>query len=289
MVEGVLGDRVLRYRQTKSGRRLVADGEVCGRAGDFLSLSGLVVWMGNEDLQLARGRGDGRRRYLDFIASQIYPGYRQVLKAYEKALRSRNYLLKRDAEPPWREVDAYSKLLVEHGEVIMGRRRDLVEALGPWVADAQAALSRDCEEVGMEYAPGSGEVPLGEALEESRPQELRLRQTVVGPHRDDVEFKLNGMPVAQFASEGQQRSLVLALKLAQARLLEAYGGGAPLLLIDDIFGELDVARRNALLDYLPEGAQKLITTTHLDWAENAPVGGMMDIFRVEGRGVEREG
>jgi DNA replication and repair protein RecF len=93
-----------------------------------------------------------------------------------------------------------------------------------------------------------------------------LRQTNAGPHRDDVALLLNGHGM-EFASEGQQRSLVLALRLAQARLIETHTGAAPLFLMDDIFGELDVKRRNALLAQLPPHAQKLITTTHIDWMQ----------------------
>jgi DNA replication and repair protein RecF len=86
----------------------------------------------------------------------------------------------------------------------------------------------------------------------------------VGPHRDDVRFHLNEIS-SDYASEGQQRTLVLSLKLGSARLLERHFGAPPVLLLDDIFGELDVSRRNALLAALPAQAQKLITTTHLDW------------------------
>ena len=101
-------------------------------------------------------------------------------------------------------------------------------------------------------------------LAQSQSEDARLRQTSVGPHRDDVRFFLNEQS-SDFASEGQQRTLVLALKLGAARLLERHFGAPPVLLLDDIFGELDLARRNALLAALPADAQKLITTTHLDW------------------------
>ncbi len=102
---------------------------------------------------------------------------------------------------------------------------------------------------------------------ESRGQELRLRQTVVGPHRDDITLLVDEMPAAQYASEGQQRTLALALKIAQARVFAAEENSPPLLLIDDIFGELDPARRNRLLQALPATAQKLVTATNMDWQE----------------------
>ena len=94
----------------------------------------------------------------------------------------------------------------------------------------------------------------------------------MGPHRDDLLLNLAGRPAGVYGSEGQQRTLALALKLAQARLIESVSQKPPLLLLDDIFGELDVTRRNALLAALPAGSQQLITTTHLDWLQDAPSG-----------------
>jgi DNA replication and repair protein RecF len=109
-----------------------------------------------------------------------------------------------------------------------------------------------------------------------------LRQAVVGPHRDDLALRLHGMPAADFASEGQQRTLALALKLAQGKLLESRGGKAPVYLMDDIFGELDPTRRNALMRHLPPLSQKWITTTHLDWLNETPELGEIGRFTVSG-------
>ncbi|MGI9244440.1 MAG: DNA replication/repair protein RecF, partial [Verrucomicrobiales bacterium] len=196
---------------------------------------------------------------------QVHPGYRVALRAYERALRARNFLLKRDARPNWDQIDAYSQLLVEHGMVLTKVRRDLVESLSPWADEAQNRVSGRAEPLGLSYQAGGGD-DLAASLEAAREEEARRRQTLVGPHRDDVLLTLHGMPAAQFASEGQQRTIALALKLAQAKLLSALRGQEPVMLLDDIFGELDPARRNSLLGYLPVGAQKWITTTHLDWA-----------------------
>ena len=108
----------------------------------------------------------------------------------------------------------------------------------------------------MVYVPGCAE-PFTESLAASRGEEERLRQTVRGPHRDDLEISLNGLKASAFASEGQQRSIVLALKIAQARHLEALHEKPPVLLLDDIFGELDAARRNRLLANLPTALKRL--------------------------------
>lgn len=265
-IEGELGETRLGFTYMPSGRKkMLVDGEAQRRRGDYLANSGLVVWMANDDLTLVRGGGDPRRRYLDFIAAQVHPGYRVALRAYERALRARNFLFKRDARPNWDQIDAYSQLLVEHGMVLTKVRRDLVESLSPWADEAQNRVSGREEPLGLSYQAGGGE-DLAASLESAREEEARRRQTLVGPHRDDVLLTLHGMPAAQFASEGQQRTVALALKLAQAKLLSALRGQEPVMLLDDIFGELDPARRNSLLGYLPVGAQKWITTTHLDWA-----------------------
>ena len=280
-VSGEFGDCELRfqYREGRGrGRSLSVDGETQRRPGEYLRSSGRVVWMANGDLALVRGGGEGRRRYLDFMASQLVPAYRPALRAYEKAIRARNFLLKRDAVPKWQEVDAYTRLVVEHGAVLTEQRRQLVHKLQPLAQAAQASISgRDepqsetaSEALTVNYRSGSGDGgDLAAELLQRRGEESRRRQTVAGPHRDDLELMINGMPAAKFASEGQQRTLALALKLAQAQLFVDQGGEPPLLLIDDVFGELDPGRRNALMGAWPNTSQKLITTTHLDWLDEA--------------------
>lgn len=286
-IEGDLGEAVLSFTYTPDGRkRMSVDGDAQRRRGDYLANSGLVVWMANDDLNLVRGGGDPRRKYLDFVAAQVHPGYRVALRAYERALRARNFLLKRDARPNWDQIGAYSKLLVEHGTVLMNVRNDLVESLTPWADEAQSCVSGKDEPLGLRYQPGGGN-DLAVALEALREEESRRRQTLVGPHRDDVVLTLHGMPAAQFASEGQQRTIALALKLAQAKLLAALRGKQPVMLLDDIFGELDPARRNALLGYLPDGAQKLITTTHLDWARGTAFESAR-VYRVAGGKIQAD-
>lgn len=257
----------LQYRET--GRKLLVDGEAQKSASDYLRHSALVVWMANDDLALVRGGGDGRRRFLDFMASQLYPGYREALRSYEKALRSRNHLLKRDASPKWPQIDAYSRLLHDYGQVLSSARRVLVEQLQPRAADAQTRISGTGEILTLHYesASGGGDDLLA-LLEAKRDEELRKRQTAAGPHRDDLALLLNGMPAAKFASEGQQRTVALALKLGQTNLFLETRQEAPVMLIDDVFGELDPGRRNALMANWPAASQKLITTTHLDWLDD---------------------
>ena len=202
------------------------------------------------------------------MASQLYPGYLLALRTYDKALRTRNYLLKRDASPRWPEIDAYTKILGEQGQILSTQRRELVERLKPKTAEAQQEISGTDETLEIRYECGSAESgDLFQYLTDRREEEFKKRQTFAGPHRDDLSLNLNGMPAAKFASEGQQRTIALALKLGQTHLFLQTRNEPPILLIDDVFGELDPARRNALMAAWPETSQKMITTTHLDWLD----------------------
>lgn len=250
----------------RRGMEMKLDDEAVARQSDYLRSGGLVVWMGNDDLALVRGSGSVRRRYLDFLGCQLDPMYRDHLNRYGRVLKARNILLK-DRVTREAEISAYSELLVKHGDYLTVSRRRLVESLEPLASAAQSAVSACDERVGMEYVPGAGD-DLSASLEMTRERERRVGQTVAGPHRDELRLSINGMAAVDFASEGQQRTLALALKLAQGDLLEKQAGRLPIYLLDDIFGELDTDRRNALMGELPSEAQKLITTTNIDWMED---------------------
>ncbi len=262
-VDGYAGQRHLQFYFSRERKKLMLDGVEQGHAGDYLQV-GRVVYFSNSDIEVVRGAGETRRRFMDFLASQRDGAYRGVLRHYERALRSRNLLLKSPA-PRWREIAAFDQPLVEAALRVIDARSRLVGELQPRASLAHESISGGREELNLEYRPACGE-DFAAALQAAHPEDARLRQTTVGPHRDDLGFSLNGQE-SSYASEGQQRTLVLALKLGGARLLESHFAEAPLLLLDDVFGELDPARRNALLAALPAGSQKIITTTHLDWME----------------------
>jgi DNA replication and repair protein RecF len=266
-ITGKCWDSELRVRfHAQKGLEMKVEGESVSRQRDYLRMGGLVVWMGNDDLELIRGTGRVRRRYLDFLGCQLEAAYRDHLHRYARVLQARNILLK-DRVPREPEIAAYDELLIKHGAYLTGVREKLVSMLGPEVTTSQGLVSACDERVGLEYVSGSGD-DLATSLEMTRERERRTGQTVVGPHRDEIRLSVNGMAASDFASEGQQRTMALALKLAQGELLQKQAGRMPVYLLDDIFGELDPGRRNALMAALPDRAQKLITTTHIDWMED---------------------
>lgn len=275
LVEASWSGKRLRYAQSATARRLALDGVTCGKSADYLSASGVVVWMDHRDMNLLRGGAEHRRRFLDFAASQMFPDYLHALRGYERALRGRNYVLKRDAVIAWKQADAFARVMDGFADVLWQRRAELCAALNPQVTAAHAHLSEGVENARIAFTGTGGSGGLFEMLASMREEEAKSRSTAFGPHRDDIAMILNERDATSFASEGQQRSFALSMKLAQAHVLEKARGEAPLMLIDDVFGELDAHRRRALLSLLPNGTQKIITTTHLDWVEKDDLGGLV--------------
>ncbi|OAI41769.1 hypothetical protein AYO41_01395 [Verrucomicrobia bacterium SCGC AG-212-E04] len=285
-VRGLCRDVQLDLRHDSDGRTIALNEVTQASSGDYLAVSG-VVWFGNTDVEIVTGSGEGRRRFLDFLGSQMEPVYRKHLRAYERALRSRNRLLKMTPVPR-RELAAWDAPFLESGALLQLLRANLVRELAPRALSAHAAIRLPAgeggERLGIEYLPSGGDDLLS-ALMDSADQESRLGQTVVGPHRDDLRIRLDHRSASEFGSEGQQRTIVLALRLAQGELIAASMGRPPVLLIDDIFGELDLARRNALVRALPPGAQKFVTATSLSWLDDSTPG---LTWRIEGGVVRAE-
>lgn len=260
------------------------DGDPRATQGSYLEDGGLLVWMGNDDIEMVRGGGEARRRYLDFIGSQVAPEYRRALARYRRALKARNFLLK-DPAPREAEIRSYETVMVEAATVLRSVRHSLAGRLAPAVAARQEMIAGHPEKLELEYRAEGG-MDLAVAFEQARERERRQRRSLVGPHRDELLFRLNGLEAGTYGSEGQQRTLALALKLAQGAVLAETRGVQPIWLIDDVFGELDVVRRNAVMMALPSDAQRLVTTTHLDWLEESPELAALQRFRVVAGKVE---
>lgn len=238
-----------------------------------------VVLFWPEDLLLVKGAPEGRRRLLDVVIAQTDPRAAAEMVRYRRVLDQRNALLRQvrlgQASPA--PLPGFTHELTRSAGTVLIARLRLVDALAPLAAAALGEISDGREEVGLRYraegldgplpvTPDEATARLAEALDGRRAEELARGVTVAGPHRDDVDVLLDGRPARAAASQGQQRSLVLACKLAEVRHLTALLGVAPVLLLDDVLSELDARRRERLLAALGAGThlQTVLTTADPD-------------------------
>ncbi|MDZ8050010.1 MAG: DNA replication/repair protein RecF [Aulosira sp. ZfuVER01] len=261
----------------RNGRRSVAlNGESVRRQMDFLGVLNAVEFS-SLDLDLVRGGPEGRRSWLDTLLIQLEPVYAHILQQYNQVLRQRNAFLKQTQDSALstqhsEQLAVWDAQLATTGTRVIRRRERAIQRLAPIATKWHSSISGSTEKLQIEYAPS---VPLGENYPQEVQQaflekiqqraiaELRQGTTLVGPHRDEVELIINQTPARQYGSQGQQRTLVLALKLAELQLIEEVVGEPPLLLLDDVLAELDPYRQNQLLDAIQDRFQTLITTTHL--------------------------
>lgn len=260
------GNREIKMFWSASERKLALDGQPVKKLTDYLGVLRTVVFC-TEDLQLVKGAARARRRFLDLLLAQTQPGYLPLLQRYMRAVRARNALLKQRAVDE-AALDSFSQELVRLGDEVVRARRELVPKFSPLARLAYRRISNDAEELRIEYQP-SVKKDFAVELAQSRSRERSYRSTLVGPHRDDLQLLLNGKSTAQFGSEGQKRTLAIALKMAQAEFLAGMHGSPPILLIDDVMGELDAKRRGGFLPLLEQArktsGQVFMTATEENW------------------------
>lgn len=274
-----LADISLVLRQ--AGRRTaILNGEKLRRQLDFLGTLNAVQFS-SLDLDLVRGGPGERRDWLDTLLIQLEPIYAHILSQYNQVLKQRNALIKQsygdDSGESGPAIDAtefalWDAQLAALGTRVIRRRARAIARLAPIAHQWHQAISGQREDLQIHYQPN---VPLveddpaviqGSFLEKIQQRaiaEQHQRTTLVGPHRDDIEFAINDTPSRQYGSQGQQRTLVLALKLAELYLIDEVIGEPPLLLLDDVLAELDLSRQNQLLEAIQDRFQTIITTTHL--------------------------
>ncbi|ARV62133.1 DNA replication/repair protein RecF [Nostocales cyanobacterium HT-58-2] len=261
----------------RNGRRTVAlNGENLRRQMDFLGVLNAVQFS-SLDLDLVRGGPEGRRNWLDTLLIQLEPVYAYILQQYNQVLRQRNAFLKRNIETLHTktlqsELAVWDAQLATAGTRVIRRRDRAIQRLAPIAIAWHASISGSTEVLELKYSPNvSLEQNLSEQVQQAFLDKIQQRSiaelhqgtTLVGPHRDEIELTINQTPARQYGSQGQQRTLVLALKLAELQLIEEVVGEPPLLLLDDVLAELDPSRQNQLLDAIQDRFQTLITTTHL--------------------------
>lgn len=237
----------------------------------------LAVWFSPQDIDLVGGAPALRRRSLDLLLSQVDATYRRSLLHYSRVLVQRNHLLRLLAEGRAAEaqLEFWDGELVAAGAYITAQRRQAVAALAPLVAGICGDLAGGKLE--LQYLPSlaSGVAPediapaFRRALEASRPRELGAGMTLCGPHRDDLRFRGESGDVGVYGSRGEQRTVALALRLAEVRFLQEKAGEPPVLLLDDALSELDRERRRQLQQACLSLEQVFLTATDLDRLEPA--------------------
>jgi DNA replication and repair protein RecF len=244
-----------------------------------------VVFFHPEDLNMLYLGPDLRRAYLNVMNVQVNRKYFGALRSYQKVLKQRNALLHaiREQRAAPEELDVWDEQLVEHGGYLMAERSKTLKYFQHLLTPTYRKISRGSEVVKLNYrhtlpslydkmyeeneaVPDTEETwrtHFTQDLNRARPRDLQALVTTVGPHRDDLEFSFNGFRLSAAASRGEYRSLLLALKLIELNFFEEKTGENPILLLDDVFSELDTDRQNLLLHAI-EGHQTIITATHLD-------------------------
>jgi DNA replication and repair protein RecF len=257
---------------TSEGRRIY---QVNGKPKRTISeVAGILpcVVFTPDDLRMVKDAAEKRRAAVDGVGDQLSAAYRSSRAEYERILRQRNRLLKEDHRDAGL-LRLWTDRLVESGTSYTARRRRLFDRLAEKMSEVYLMLAGR-EELIARYRPSwedvgtegeDGREAMEEALRVKQSEEMRRRVSLVGPHRDEISFSINGRDARSFASQGQQRTIALAWKLAEVRVMTEVGGQPPILLLDDVMSELDEARRNALARFVGEAAQTLVTTTNLGY------------------------
>ena len=256
--------RIDMHLKKNSAKGIAVNGIPIRRSSELFGIANVVIFS-SEDLNIIKDGPSERRRFLDLELCQLNKIYVYNLISYTKVVNQKNKLLKEyslrtDADDL---IDVYNEQLIRYGSELIGIRSEFVSKLDPMIRQIHAEITEGIEEISVGYDFQTSAEAFEENLKKARPQEIKAGMSLVGPHRDDLSFLINGIDIRHFGSQGQQRTAVLSLKLAEIRMVEEIIGEKPLLLLDDVISELDRKRQNQLLGTIRDG-QTLITCTGLD-------------------------
>jgi DNA replication and repair protein RecF len=272
----------------KGGKVLKRNGKEYERIADHVGGFPVVI-SSPRDTELIMDAAEERRRYLNSFISQLDRAYLASMMRYNTVLAERNKFLKMSSDEAMLQI--YDMQLAEHGTRVYERRKEIIERMQPMVAEYYSTLSEDREQVEMEYRSELEHMPLTEVLLRNRERDIVNQFTTAGVHRDDIIFRIGGYPLRKYGSQGQQKSFLIALKLAQYRLLAEATGEKPILLLDDLFDKLDLGRVEKLLalvggddfgQILITDCNKLRLESTLERADKE-----YSLFMVEGGDVKR--
>lgn len=269
-----------------AGKTLKRNGKQYERLSDHFGLIPVVI-VSPADSFLVTDAADERRRYLDTFLSQLDKSYLAAIMRYKHVLGERNRLLKDESLLSQGNglLDVLDMQLVDAGNTVHSARAALIERLAPVVAEYYRELSDDREQVELIYRSELDQAPFEEVLARSRERDFANRFTTSGVHRDDMKMKIGGYPLRKYGSQGQQKSFLIALKLAQYKIVAEDGGEKPILLLDDLFDKLDTGRVEKLISLVSDGGfGQIFITDHSKERLSAILersGGHYSLFDVE--------
>lgn len=266
-------EQVICVFRAVGGKELILNGVPYTRFSEHIGKFPCVM-IAPDDIELVTGGGDDRRKYLDTVLSQMDRDYLQQLINYNRVLLQRNSLLRRFAElgkTDWPLLEVLDEQLLQPGIQLHRRRRKFTEQLIPLVQRFYSHIANSGESVTLDYESQLNDNDFNAVLNQHREKDFLLQRTNGGPHKDDITARLNGQAFKSFASQGQRKSLLFALKLAEFELLKENKGFPPLLLLDDVFEKLDDLRMQNLLNWVcvENQGQVFITDTHRQRLEEA--------------------
>lgn len=252
------------------------------RAAELKGLLPSVIFT-PDDLDLIKGSHSNRRDSLDLLGSQLSPNYYTVKHDYENVIKHKNKLLKDDIDPVL--LDSINEMVIQVGSQLACYRAALLKKFIPHIIERYEALSSQRETLQVTYTPSwetydemhvheytftreDAKEALYTSLQSRVGEELARHKSVVGPHADKIDFFIDGKNAAIFGSQGQQRTIVLACKLAEVAVIEEMLQQKPILLLDDVMSELDQQRRKELIGYIENGTQAFITTANLSYFDD---------------------
>ncbi|ACB83603.1 DNA replication/repair protein RecF [Natranaerobius thermophilus] len=265
---------------------------------NFLKTMNVVIFS-PEDLMLVKGTPDNRRRFIDQEITQVDPSYDFYLKNYFKALRQRNKLLKtyQDKNTLAQHLPPWNQQLVHYGSKIILKREEVIHKIRLLARLIYRKITNQTENLELDYSPSlefedckfreqlSGEKLAHKflnTLNENLQSDIEKRTTSIGPHRDDLIFKINNKDARQFGSQGQQRTTVLALKMAELEMIKGEKGEFPILLLDDVLSELDDNRKKHLLNLTEGRVQTFVTSTSMeDFNGDVDIKAKSQVFRID--------
>ena len=263
-----LSHRLDVHLKKNKNKGIAVDGVPVRRSGELLGMMH-IVFFSPEDLSIIKEGPAGRRRFLDMELSQIDKGYLQQLIALIETL------------------DGWDEQLLTAGQFLIKKREEFVQFLDEMMARIHSQLTGGKEQMKVEYEKNVSAEEFREQLYSRRNKDISSGTTTAGPHRDDLRFKVGGIDIRKFGSQGQQRTAALSLKLSEIRLIEQVTGEKPILLLDDVLSELDAGRQSWLLESIQD-IQTLISCTGLDDFVNSRIS-LDKVFRVtEGRVQEEK-